>query len=161
MFPGGGRDMLKFKGEEYVLQWERRSGFARLAVNHDYPIVPVGLVGGDDVYHSLVERGGAWERRSRGLGERLHGLTGVGIPLVRGWGPTPLPRPQRMYLRFAPSIETSRPPGIDEDRWIATVKQEAHGALTATLTELQELRESDPFRNLNPLAWGKALHPRL
>lgn len=48
VFPGGGRDMLKSKGEEYRLQWQRRSGFARLAAAYEYPIVPVGLVGGDD-----------------------------------------------------------------------------------------------------------------
>lgn len=160
VFPGGGRDMLKFKGEEYVLQWERRSGFARLAVARDYPIVPVGLVGGDDVFSSLVERGGAWERRSRGLGERLHGLPGVGIPILRGWGPTVVPRPQRMYLRFASPIDTSRPPRIGNDRWIATVKEQAKSALQATLAELQELRENDPFRNLNPLAWGRAMQPK-
>ena len=117
VFPGGGRDMLKFKGEEYQLQWEGRSGFARLAIAHDYPIVPVGLVGGDDVYRSLAERGGTWERMTRGLGERLHGLAGVGVPMVRGLGPTLLPRPQRMYLRFGQPISTTQPVGESADTW--------------------------------------------
>jgi hypothetical protein len=31
VFPGGGRDILNFKGEEYQLRWEGRSGFARRA----------------------------------------------------------------------------------------------------------------------------------
>ncbi|MCW2653506.1 MAG: hypothetical protein JWR32_4482 [Mycobacterium sp.] len=44
--------MPKFKGEEYTLRWQGRSGFARLSLRHNYPIVPVGLVGGDDVYQS-------------------------------------------------------------------------------------------------------------
>lgn len=157
VFPGGGRDMLKFKGENYQLQWERRIGFARLAVAHDYPIVPVGLVGGDDVYRSLIERDSAWERGSRAVGERVHGLEGVGIPLVRGVGPTLIPRPQRMYLRFAQAIETSMPTGVDADTWVTTVKERAQGALESTLTGLQDLRETDPFRNLNPLAWGRAV----
>ena len=159
VFPGGGRDMLKFKGEEYTLQWERRSGFARMAVAHGYPIVPVGLVGGDDVYRSMVERGGAWESRSRGLGERLHGVSGVGVPIVRGWGPTLLPRPQRMYLRFAPPITTSQTPRADAETWIATVKDRTQTALERTLADLQELRTSDPFRSLNPLAWHQAAQP--
>lgn len=157
VFPGGGRDMLKFKGENYQLQWERRIGFARLAVAHDYPIVPVGLVGGDDVYQSLIARDSAWERGSRAVGERVHGLEGVGIPLVRGVGPTLIPRPQRMYLRFAPPIETSMPTGVDAEEWVTTVKERAQGALESSLTGLQDLRETDPFRNLNPLAWGRAL----
>lgn len=161
VFPGGGRDMLKFKGEEYQLLWQGRSGFARLAIAHDYPIVPVGLVGGDDVYHSLVERGGTWERMTRGLGERLHGVTGVGIPLVRGVGPTMVPRPQRMYLRFGSPIDTTRPARTPAAQWEASVKERTQTALEGILRDLRTRRENDPFRNLNPLAWGRALRPAL
>lgn len=160
VFPGGGRDMLKFKGEEYQLMWEGRSGFARLAIAHDYPIVPVGLVGGDDVFHSLVERNGTWERMTRGIGERLHGMAGIGVPLVRGLGPTMLPRPQRMYLRFGQPISATRPARVRKDVWESTVKQRTQGELETILGNLQELRKGDPFRNLNPLAWGAALQPR-
>lgn len=159
VFPGGGRDMLKFKGENYQLLWQGRSGFARLAIAHDYPIVPVGLVGGDDVYNSLVERGGTWERMTRGIGERLHGVNGVGIPLVRGWGPTMVPRPQRMYLRFGPPIDTTRPADIAAAEWEAAIKDKTQTALEGILDQLQARRDTDPFRHLNPLAWGRALRP--
>lgn len=159
VFPGGGRDMLKFKNEQYTLQWEGRNGFARLAAAHGYPIVPVGLVGGDDVYHSLAERNGTWERRTRAIGQRLHGVSGVGVPLVRGIGPTLLPRPQRMYLRFAPPIDTAKPREVSDDAWVPTVKERAQTDLSNTLNELRELRETDPFRHLNPLAWRHAVRP--
>lgn len=161
VFPGGGRDMLKFKGEKYQLSWEGRSGFARLAIAHDYPIVPVGLVGGDDVFHSLVARNSAWERMTRALGERMHGLAGVGVPVMRGLGPTFLPRPQRMYLRFGQPISTIRPARVRADKWEAAVKQRTQTALETVLSDLQELRRGDPFRNLNPLRWGAALRPRV
>ena len=159
VFPGGGRDMLKFKGEEYQLQWQGRSGFARLAIAHDYPIVPVGLVGGDDVFHSLVARNSAWERMTRPLGERMHGIAGVGMPLMRGVGPTFVPRPQRMYLRFGQPISTMRPARVKAEKWEATVKQRTQTGLETILADLQELRQNDPFRNLNPLRWGAALMP--
>ena len=159
VFPGGGRDMLKFKGEEYQLQWEGRSGFARLAIAHDYPIVPVGLVGGDDVFRSLVERDGTWERMTRGIGERLHGMAGVGVPLVRGLGPTLLPRPQRMYLRFGQPISTTRPTRVQAARWEAAVKERTQTELDGILADLQDLRRNDPFRNLNPMQWGAAIRP--
>ena len=159
VFPGGGRDMLKFKGEEYQLNWEGRSGFARLAIAHDYPIVQVGLVGGDDVFHSLVERGGRWERMTRTFGERTHGMSGVGVPLMRGVGPTLVPRPQRMYLRFGQPISTTRPARVKAEKWEATVKQRTQTGLEAILADLQELRQGDPFRNLNPLRWSAALRP--
>jgi 1-acyl-sn-glycerol-3-phosphate acyltransferase len=151
--------MLKFKGEEYQLQWEGRSGFARLAVAHDYPIVPVGLVGGDDVFHSLVERNGKWERMTRTVGQRLHGLSGVGVPLIRGLGPTLLPRPQRMYLRFGKPVSTTQPVRTTVDDWESIVKQRTQPALENILADLKELRENDPFRNLNPLQWSSALTP--
>lgn len=161
VFPGGGRDMLKFKGEEYRLNWEGRSGFARLAIAHDYPIVPVGLVGGDDVFHSLVARDSPWERMTRSFGERMHGIAGVGVPLMRGLGPTLLPRPQRMYLRFGQPISTVRPARAKVDRWEAVVKQRTQDELEIILADLQELRQNDPFRNLNPLRWGAALRPKV
>jgi 1-acyl-sn-glycerol-3-phosphate acyltransferase len=157
VFPGGGRDMLKFKGEQYRLMWQGRSGFARLAIAHRYPIIPVGLVGGDDVYVSVVERGGTWERMTRGLGRRLHGVNGVGLPLTRGIGPTPIPRPQRMYLRFGSPIDTQRPTDIDSAAWEATVKERTQTGLQTILGDLQTVRSTDPFRHLNPLAWGRAV----
>lgn len=159
VFPGGGRDMLKFRGEEYTLRWEGRSGFARLAIAHEYPIVPVGLVGGDDVYRSIAQRNGTWERMTRGLGQRLHGVTGVGVPLVRGLGPTLLPRPQRMYLRFGSAIDTRRPGSIDAAAWEASVKAHTQTSLQTILADLRDLRSKDPFRQLNPLAWAKAAGP--
>ena len=157
VFPGGGRDMLKFKGEEYTLMWKGRNGFARLASAHHYPIIPVGLVGGDDVYISVAERDGSWERMTRALGRRLHGVSGVGLPLTRGIGPTLIPRPQRMYLRFGSAIDTQRPADIDAVAWEATVKERTQTALETVLDDLQTVRSTDPFRHLNPLAWGRAV----
>ena len=43
VFPGGGRDMLKFKGEEYRLLWQGRSGFARLAIAM-VQLTPLGIL---------------------------------------------------------------------------------------------------------------------
>ena len=39
------------------------------------------------------------------------------------------------------------------------MKQRTQSALEAILADLQELRAGDPYRNLNPLAWGAALQP--
>lgn len=157
VFPGGGREMPKFKGEEYKLLWEGRSGFARLAIAHDYPIVPVGLVGGDDVFHSLVTRDSAWGQMGRLVSKHVLRQPDANIPLMRGLGPTLIPRPQRMYLRFGTPISTSRPPRVRIAEWEAKVKDQTQTALERVLADLQELRESDPFRNLNPLGWSRAL----
>ncbi|WP_328363130.1 acyltransferase family protein [Mycobacterium sp. NBC_00419] len=159
VFPGGGREMPKFKGEEYRLSWQGRSGFARLAIAHDYPIVPVGLVGGDDVYHGLVERDSAVGRVSQFIGRRIGGRPDMAIPPTRGLGPTLLPDPKRMYLRFALPIDTTKPARTKAETWEATVKERTQSALEGVLADLQTLRETDPFRNLNPLGWSRAVQP--
>jgi 1-acyl-sn-glycerol-3-phosphate acyltransferase len=160
VFPGGGREMPKFKGEKYQLRWEGRSGFARLAIAHDYPIVPVGLVGGDDVYHGLVERDSALGRVSRFVGQRIGGPTDMAIPPIRGLGPTLIPDPQRMYLRFGTPIQTSKPSRVKAATWEIDVKERTQAALETILADLQEVRETDPYRNLNPFAWGRAVRPK-
>jgi 1-acyl-sn-glycerol-3-phosphate acyltransferase len=159
VFPGGGREIAKFRGEEYRLRWQGRAGFARLSVENGYPIVPAGLVGGDDVYRSLTTRDSPYGRFSEALGRRLNGRADMAMPLMRGIGPTLIPRPQRMYLRFGSPIDTSRPLGISADGWVDAVKQQTQRALEAILDDLIRLRTTDPYRELNPLAWHRAATP--
>src|ERR1700682_6243481 len=159
VFPGGGREIPKFKGEEHTLRWQSRAGFARLSVENSYPIVPVGLVGGDDIYQSLTTREGRWGRLSQGLTEKLSGRTDMALPLMHGIGPTLIPRPQRMYLRFAAPIVTTKPARVSAEKWVATVKQNTQESLEQTLAELLAIRNDDPYRELNPLAWRTATAP--
>jgi 1-acyl-sn-glycerol-3-phosphate acyltransferase len=159
VFPGGGREIAKFKGEEYLLRWQGRAGFARLAVEYSYPIVPVGLVGGDDVYRSMTTREGRWGRLSQSLAERLSGRSDMAMPLMRGIGPTLIPRPQRMYLRFGNPIDTAKPARVAEEEWVSTVKQNTQQSLEQILANLLEIRSSDPYRELNPFTWRNATMP--
>jgi 1-acyl-sn-glycerol-3-phosphate acyltransferase len=159
VFPGGGREIPKFKGEENTLRWQGRAGFARLSVENDYPIVPVGLIGGDDMYRSLTTRDGLWGRLSLGLTEKLSGRADMAMPLVHGIGPTLIPRPQRMYLRFGAPIETTKPARTSEATWVATVKQNTQESLEQILANLLVVRTGDPYRELNPLAWRTATQP--
>jgi 1-acyl-sn-glycerol-3-phosphate acyltransferase len=159
VFPGGGREIPKFKGEENTLRWQGRAGFARLSVENDYPIVPVGLIGGDDMYRSLTTRDGLWGRLSKGLTEKLSGRADMAMPIMHGIGPTMIPRPQRMYLRFGAPIETTKPARISEAKWVDTVKQNTQESLEQILADLLVVRSDDPYRELNPLAWRSATQP--
>lgn len=156
VFPGGGREIAKFKGEEYALRWQGRSGFARVSVANGYPIVPVGLVGGDDVYRSWTTRDSAYAKFSAALSRRLNGRPDMAMPLLRGIGPTLIPRPQRMYLRFGAPIDTTTPLGVENEQWVDIVKERTRRHLETILSELLRLREKDPYRGLNPLAWHRA-----
>lgn len=157
VFPGGAREISKFKGEEYQLNWSGRSGFARIAVDNSYPIVPVSLIGGDDVYKSLVTRDSALGRLSQAVSERLSGRSDLAMPLMRGIGPTFVPRPQRMYLEFGDPIDTAKPEGMTTAEWVVQVRDSTQQSLETSLAGLLNVRAGDPFRELNPLAWTSAV----
>lgn len=157
VFPGGGREMPKFKGEQYQLRWERRSGFARVAIANDYPIVPVGLVGSDDMYRGAVTRDSRVGRMLTALSSRMSGRADMVFPPIHGVGPTLIPRPERMYLRFGKPIDTTQPTDLDAGEWEAAVKERTQTELEGILSELQLLRTGDPYRNLNPLGWRDAV----
>jgi 1-acyl-sn-glycerol-3-phosphate acyltransferase len=159
VFPGGGREIAKYKGEEYALRWQGRAGFARVAAENGYPIVPAALVGGDDVYRSLTTRDSVYAKFSEALGRRLNRRPDMAMPLMRGIGPTLIPRPQRMYLRFGAPINTTRPRRVGKQAWAENVKHRTQVALEQLLDELLRLRETDPYRTLNPLAWRDATRP--
>ena len=159
VFPGGGREIAKFKDEENTLRWNGRAGFARVSVENNYPIVPVALAGADDVYQSLITRDSRWGRLSLSLSAKLFGRRDTALPLLHGVGPTLIPRPQRMYLRFAAPIDTTKPARVSEPKWVATVKQNTQESLERALADLLEIRSSDPYRELNPLAWRAATQP--
>ncbi|MFV8050239.1 lysophospholipid acyltransferase family protein [Mycobacterium sp. 48b] len=156
VFPGGGREIGKFKGEQYKLRWEGRAGFARVAIEHGYPIVPVALVGGDDVYVGVTTRDHWLGRLSQSIGEKLTGQRDMALPLVRGIGPTLIPRPQRMYVRFAEPIDTVKPARVQDAKWVDTVKHRTQESLEESLDELLAIRREDPYRELNPMAWRHA-----
>lgn len=159
VFPGGGREMPKFKGEEYTLRWNDRYGFARVAAEHRYPIVTAGLVGGDDVFTSMTTRDSRWGRFNEWASERLSGRTDMAFPPIRGIGPTLIPRPRRMYLRFGTPIDTNRPDRTSAETWPTIIKERVQTELETTLADLQRIRDADPYRELNPMAWRSAAMP--
>ena len=55
VFPGGAREVFKRRRERYCLLWGKRTGFARLAIEFGYPIVPFSLVGAEDVYDIVLD----------------------------------------------------------------------------------------------------------
>jgi len=107
-----------------------------VAIANDYPIVPVGHVGGDDIYHSIVERDSFLGRMTEKLGHAITGKADMTMPLTRGIGPTPMPSPQQMYLRFGSPINTRQPAGVTDDDWVSTVKASTQTALENILREL-------------------------
>jgi hypothetical protein len=78
------------------------------------------------------------------------------MPIMRGIGPTLIPRPQRMYLRFGEPIDTTKPESVATENWVESVRKSIQQSLEAILADLLALRADDPFRELNPFAWSNA-----
>jgi len=54
VFPGGAPEVNKRRGEKYQLMWKERIGFARLAIQYSYPIVPFAAVGAEESCHDRL-----------------------------------------------------------------------------------------------------------
>jgi len=88
IFPEGVPGIVKPWSKRYQLQ-QFREGHAELAIRHQAPIIPVGVVGGEEQLPALFS--------SRRLG-RLVGVPIMPIPAV------PVPLPVRYHLRYGKPI---------------------------------------------------------
>ena len=144
VFPGGAREVFKRRGERYRLLWDGRTGFARLAIEHGYPIVPFAAVGAEECYDILIDAG---DLRRLIPPLRWVPRSDEAPPLVRGLGPTLLPRPQRFYFHFGTPVETRHLSGL-ADRACSAVRDQVRAAVETGLAFLMHEREHDPPRSL-------------
>jgi 1-acyl-sn-glycerol-3-phosphate acyltransferase len=158
VFPGGAREVAKRKGERHQLIWKERLGFVRLAVAHGCTIVPFASIGVEDSLDIVLD---ADELLASPLGRLLGRLplrTDAIFPLVRGIGPTPLPRPERIYFSFAPPIATVGRDGSTAG--LRALRDEVRAAVEGEIARLERARARDPDRPLGRRL-GKLLRGRL
>ncbi|AXQ27728.1 acyltransferase family protein [Solimonas sp. K1W22B-7] len=150
VFPGGGREVMRRKGEAYRLIWKQRSGFARLAIEHGYDIIPFGSVGPDESYRILldasdIQASAPWRWLSRRLPLTEFTRGGDMIPpLARGLGPTLLPRPQRYYFGFGQRIATAHLQGREGDKEVVwELREQVARAVEQQIGRLLRYRAED------------------
>ncbi len=152
VFPGGADEVFKARGQEYQLIWKERLGFARLAIEFGYPIVPFAAVGAEEMLHVVADSRTPVAAQVSALMRRL-----VGVPLpplVRGIGPTLLPRPERLYFWFGEPVDTGGYGDAgDDDAAARTVRDEVKAAVEEGIQTLFSEREHDPHRGLLPRLW--------
>ena len=103
VFPGGAREVNKRRGQQYQLLWGERMGFARLAIEQGYPIVPVAAVGADDMLDVIVDQTTPLYGQLAAAYEKVMGFPTP--PVVRGVGLTGIPR--RLVAARSVSIDTT------------------------------------------------------
>jgi 1-acyl-sn-glycerol-3-phosphate acyltransferase len=147
VFPGGAREVGKRRGEKYRLIWKERLGFARLAIEQGYPIVPFAAVGAEEMLDVVADDANPVYAQFTKQLERL--TRSRTLPPVRGLGLTPIPRPERLYFWFGEPIETERFAGRHEDDSAArSLRDEVRAAVDGGIQFLLEDRERDPNRAL-------------
>lgn len=158
VFPGGGREVMRRKGEAYQLIWKQRTGFARLAIEHGYDIIPFGSVGPDENFKILLDARDISESRLwKLLNQRLpldaHTRNGDMIPpLARGLGLSVLPRPQRYYFSFGKRIRTSQfKRDASDSKAVWAIRERVARAVEAEIARLKEYRQGDRKKHWSAL----------
>lgn len=151
VYPGGGRETCKRKGEKYKLTWKKRTGFARMAIENGYDIVTVAQVGQEDAFDIVMDgdeimdsRFGDW-LREKGIAEKYLKDGETVFPLARGIGPTFIPRPERQYYAFGNRISTKQYEGkvTEEILWEVRDKVELQLELDITKMRIKKLEDGD------------------
>lgn len=147
VFPGGAREVNKRKGEKYQLIWKERIGFAKLAIEYGYPIIPFAAVGAEDAYDIVLDETNPVYARFTGLVKKVTGWPMQ--PLARGIGPTLIPRPERLYFWFGEPITTSGYAGDNGDSNARQVRDETKAAVEEGIAFLLREQGEDPQRDLS------------
>ncbi len=154
VFPGGGREVMKRKHERYKLIWKERIGFARLAIQHQVPIVPFASVGVEDMFEIVADAEDILRSRAGDLLRAL-GITEqpwfrhgeIIPPLARGRGPVSLPRLERQYFLFGEAIDPAPWKGRHEEREACfELREQVKSVVEREIAQLREVRAADPER---------------
>jgi 1-acyl-sn-glycerol-3-phosphate acyltransferase len=131
VFPEGVQGFQKSSSEAYQLQRFGRGGFARLAMRTGAPIVPVAILGSEEVHPAMF------------TSKRLAQLVRLVFPQQRVeemavWL-NPIPLPVRWQIRFLEPIEvgpaTDRPDRLTVLEIAETVRSRVQSALDVMLSE--------------------------
>jgi 1-acyl-sn-glycerol-3-phosphate acyltransferase len=149
VFPGGGREVAKRKGERYKLIWKNRLGFARLAIEHGCTIVPFSAVGVEHAFDIVADADDIMRSPLGKLFRRLGIREDIIPPIVRPAGGAALAVPPRLYFRIAPPIRTDEYKGHHTDEATCrALRDRVQAAVQEGIDLLLEKRERDPDRSL-------------
>ncbi|KAG4209322.1 hypothetical protein ERO13_A03G190500v2 [Gossypium hirsutum] len=158
LYPGGAREALHYKGEEYKLFWPEQPEFVRMAARFGATIVPFGTVGEDDIAELVLDYND-WmkipvinERIKESIrdGIRIRDETDGEVGNQQLFIPGMLPKiPGRFYYLFGKPIKLKGREDLTKNREDANdlylqVKSEVEQCIDYLLKK----REEDPYRSI-------------
>ncbi|GFQ01346.1 acyltransferase-like protein at1g54570 chloroplastic [Phtheirospermum japonicum] len=170
LYPGGAREALHRKGEEYKLFWPDQPEFVRMAARFGATIVPFGVVGEDDIaelvldYEDLIKIP-IWGDRIREDNEKYEsfnvraGQSGE-VANQALYFPGLVPKiPGRLYYLFGKPIETKGKKEMLRDREKAReLYLQIKSVVENNMSYLLKKRNEDPYRGIVDRTVYRALY---
>ncbi|XP_057437570.1 phytyl ester synthase 2, chloroplastic-like isoform X2 [Lotus japonicus] len=168
LFPGGMREALHRKGEEYKLFWPEQSEFVRMAARFGAKIVPFGTVGEDDFGQVVIDYDDL--AKIPYFRSEIESLTNESLQLradVSGEVanqqvhlPGIFPKvPGRFYYYFGKPFETEgRKQELRDREKSEELYLQVKSEVERCIAYLKEKRESDPYRSILSRLLYQATH---
>ncbi|AYO53866.1 lysophospholipid acyltransferase family protein [Acinetobacter wuhouensis] len=142
VFPGGGREVIKRKGEAYQLIWKQRFGFLKLAQEFGYEIAPFVALGGDEVFELGFDANVILKQKwfnkllsNKKIGSFLR--QGEVIPSI----PTHIiPKRIPFYFKFMPRLAIDQIETMEE---LIAFRDDLQQLIYTEIDNLKQIRESD------------------
>ncbi|XP_075659882.1 phytyl ester synthase 1, chloroplastic-like [Castanea sativa] len=169
LYPGGAREALHYKGEEYKLFWPDQQEFVRMAAKFGATIVPFGAVGEDDIaemlldYNDLIKipvvNGLIREAISQNT-MKVRDETKGEVANPNLFYPLMVPKiPGRFYYLFGKPIKTKGREDILKDKQVANqLYLQIKAEVERNMAFLIEKRQEDPYRSIVDRTLYKAIH---
>ncbi|OEL20096.1 Acyltransferase-like protein [Dichanthelium oligosanthes] len=173
LYPGGAREALHRKGEEYKLFWPEQPEFVRMASRFGATIIPFGVVGEDDICNLLLDYDDLQKLPFYDMLDKA--LNRDGLKLSYGFGRTDsmgelkdqgmhpvvlAPKvPGRFYFVFGKPIETrGREKELKDKEEAQHLYLRVKSEVESCINYLKEKRETDPYRSILPRLLYRAVH---
>ena len=122
-----------------ALVWGQRQGFARMAVQHEATIVPFAAVGVEDALDIVYDANDMANSRVGRVLDFVGIRDDLRLPVVRGIGPTPIPRPERYDFHFMEPVQV-RAANVDDPDSIWEVRERTRKRIESGIALLRERR---------------------
>lgn len=123
--PGGTQEAIRSSNEKYQIKWDNRTGFAKLAIRTQTPIILAACPSADNLYTV----------KSSPITKWAYKLFRFPLPFVQGIGSTILPRPiQLTHYIHAPIY----PPKFEGGELSEEMVKDFHNLVVKAMNELME-----------------------
>ncbi|KDP23610.1 hypothetical protein JCGZ_23443 [Jatropha curcas] len=171
LYPGGAREALHYKGEEYQLFWPVQQEFVRMAARFGATIVPFGSVGEDDIAELVLDYRDLMKipvvndyiREITRTAPRIRDEIQGEVANQELFLPGLLPKlPGRFYFLFGKPIETKgKEEQLKNKSYANEMYLQVKSEVRRNIDYLLKKREEDPYRNIIDRTLHRAVYSPL